>query len=90
MTPPTGGGAFKEHGLDPMVVVEVLHVAQIGHHGGDRSVEIRRTMPGNLGVMGFGYCGVRSQTVYPPRLVTSAWRQSTAPASSMRAKYPRV
>jgi hypothetical protein len=41
-------GAVEQHLLDPLVIVEILHVPQVRHCGRDVRVQVRRAMPGDL------------------------------------------
>jgi hypothetical protein len=45
-------GAVEQHGLDPLVVVEPLQVAQVRCRGRDVRVQVRAAVAGHLEVVG--------------------------------------
>ena len=54
-------GAVEEHALDPLVVMEVLQVAQVRHGHGDLRVQVRRAVPGHLDVVRGGQRGAAEE-----------------------------
>jgi hypothetical protein len=79
-------GAFEEHPLDPLVVVEILDVPQVGHGDADACVQVGCAVPGDLEVVRCRQGRPAQELVMPPQRVTSSCRQSTAPTEMSRAE----
>ena len=85
--PPTGvERAVEEHVLDPVVVVEILQVAEVRQGAGRVDVQRRAQWAESGSDRASHRAPTRRKPVIPPQRVASAWSTSTAPASSIRRK----